>query len=86
MEQLRRDFKEVYLLRPVTGEVVSLAGALTRMYVLGAYLATVLSLCEEARGLDNLRPEYAEEGLFEEDDKLAPPLNRRPILFLVGSF
>lgn len=73
-EQLRRDFEEVYVLRPVTGGIVTLAGDLVRRHKLRAYdavhLATALDLREEARSLANLRQESAEEGLFEEDDEL----------------
>lgn len=73
-EQLRRDFEEVYVLRPVTGGIVSLAGDLARRHALRAYdavhLATALDLREEARGLADLRPESAEEGIFEDSDEL----------------
>lgn len=54
-EQLRRDFREVYLPRPVTGEVIARAGDLTRKHALRAYdavhLATALVLREEAEEL-----------------------------------
>lgn len=74
VEQLRHDFEEVYVLRLVTGGIVSLAGELTRRHALRAYdavhLATALDLREEARNLADLRPESAEEGLFEESDEL----------------
>ncbi len=74
VEQLRRDFEEVYVLRPVTGGIVSLAGELARRHALRAYdavhLATALDLREEARGLADPRPESVEEGLFEESDDL----------------
>lgn len=73
-EQLRRDFEEVYVLRPVTGGIVSHAGDLTRRHALRAYdavhLATALDLREEARRLADLRPESAEEVFFEESDEL----------------
>ncbi len=55
VEQLRRDFREVYLPRPVTGEVISRAGELARKHALRAYdavhLATALVLREEAQEL-----------------------------------
>lgn len=55
VERLRRDFREVYLPRPVTGEVIARAGDLTREHALRAYdavhLATALILREEAREL-----------------------------------
>lgn len=70
VEQLRRDFEEVYVLRPVTGKVVAHAGELTRRHALRAYdavhLATALDLREEARDLTEARQGSGEEGLFEE--------------------
>lgn len=64
VEQLDHDFREVYLLRPVTGEIVVSAGDLTRRHSLRAYdavhLATALALREEARELALRQRETAE--------------------------
>ncbi len=55
VEQLRQDFREVYLPRPVTGDVVARAGELAHKHALRAYdavhLATALVLREEAQEL-----------------------------------
>ena len=55
VEQLRQDFRGVYLPRPVTGEVIARAGDLARKHALRAYdavhLATALVLREEAQEL-----------------------------------
>jgi predicted nucleic acid-binding protein len=55
VESLKRDFREVYLARPVTGEVIARAGELVREHTLRAYdaihLATALALREEASEL-----------------------------------
>jgi len=55
VEQLRQDLREVYLPRPVTGDVVARAGDLARKHALRAYdavhLATALVLREEAQEL-----------------------------------
>ena len=55
VEQLRQDFHEVYLPRPVTGEVIARAGGLARKHALRAYdavhLATALVLREETQEL-----------------------------------
>jgi predicted nucleic acid-binding protein len=56
---LRKDFREVYLARPVTGEVLLRAGELVREHALRAYdavhLATALLLREELEGDKVLR-------------------------------
>lgn len=53
VEQLQRDYREVYLSRPVTGDLIARAGALAREHALRAYdavhLATALILREEAQ-------------------------------------
>lgn len=67
VQRLREDFREVYLARPVTGEVVVRAGELVREHALRAYdavhLATALLLRKEA---EEVRGEQAgnEEGAF----------------------
>lgn len=53
VEQLQQDYREVYLSRPVTGDVIVRAGELARKHALRGYdavhLATALVLREEAR-------------------------------------
>ena len=52
VQTLKRDFREVYLARPLTGGVIARAGELVRQHALRAYdaihLATALALREEA--------------------------------------
>lgn len=52
VEQLERDFQEVYQSRPLTGEIAARAGSLTRVHALRAYdaahLATAMVLHEKA--------------------------------------
>lgn len=78
VEQLDRDFKEVYLLRLVSGGIIARAGNLTRQHSLRAYdavhLATALELREEARELSQGRrqPEELPVTLMSYD----PPLHR----------
>lgn len=65
IEQLERDFQDVYLLRRVSGEIIIQAGDLVRRHALRAYdavhLATALELREEARELYRDRTRLAEE-------------------------
>lgn len=65
VDQLERDFQEVYLSRTVTGTIVARAGDLTRQYALRAYeavhLATALKLREEARELRRDQEQPTEE-------------------------
>ncbi len=72
VEQLRRDFREVYLPRPVTGEVIARAGDLTRKHALRAYdavhLATALVLREESQELAKSSRE-AEESSPQQGDE-----------------
>lgn len=53
--QLQRDYREVYLSRPVTGDLIARAGELTRKHALRAYdathLATALILRKESLDL-----------------------------------
>jgi len=55
VDLLKHDFREFYLLRPVTGKVVAQAGELVREHTLRTYdalhLATALQLREEASEL-----------------------------------
>jgi predicted nucleic acid-binding protein len=55
IEFLKRDFREVYLSRPVTGEVIARAGELVGKHALRAidavHLATALVLRDEASNL-----------------------------------
>ena len=64
VEQLQQDYREVYLSRPVTGDLIVRAGELTRKHALRAYdavhLATALVLREESRGLAEASREPAE--------------------------
>lgn len=61
--QLERDFREVYVLRSVTGRIVAHAGELARVHALRAYdavhLATALALRQEAREILAYRRESA---------------------------
>ncbi len=72
VEQLRRDFREVYLPRPVTGDVIARAGGLARKHALRAYdaahLATALALREEVWELAKSSQE-TEEPSPQENDK-----------------
>ena len=65
VEQLRQDFRGVYLPRPVTGEVIARAGELARKHALRAYdavhLATALALREESDELAKRGQEEPEE-------------------------
>ncbi len=62
---LQRDFREVYLLRLLTGGIVAHAGELAREHALRAYdavhLATALALREESRELLSARQEEASQ-------------------------
>lgn len=53
--QLQQDYREVYLSRPITGDLIARAGELARKHALRAYdavhLATALVLREESLGL-----------------------------------
>ncbi len=64
VELLARDFRDIYLMRPVAGQVVVRAGDLVRKHALRAYdavhLATALGLREEARELAGRRRGPAE--------------------------
>ena len=70
VESLKRDFREVYLARPLTGEVIARAGELVRQHALRAYdaihLATALAWREEAGELAQLEP--AQESQQESDE------------------
>ncbi len=72
VEQLRQDFREVYLPRPVTGEVIARAGDLARKHALRAYdavhLATALVLREESQELAKSSRE-AEESSPQQGDE-----------------
>jgi predicted nucleic acid-binding protein len=74
VEFLKRDFREVYLPRPVTGEIITRAGELAREHALRAYdavhLATALTLRDEARELAMAQEEEPTEAppLWESDD------------------
>ncbi len=72
VEQLRQDFRGVYLTRPVTGEVIARAGELARKHALRAYdavhLATALVLREEARELAKSSRETEEPSPQENDE------------------
>ena len=64
VESLRRDFREVYLPRPLTGEIIAHAGELAREHALRAYdavhLATALALQNQAREISSRRQESAQ--------------------------
>ena len=70
VQTLKRDFREVYLARPVTGEVIARAGELVRQHALRAYdaihLETALALREEAGELAQREP--AQESQQESDE------------------
>jgi len=72
VEHLKRDFREVYLPRSVSGEVITRAGELAREHALRAYdavhLATALTLRDEARELAAQRKEPPEAELWESDE------------------
>ncbi len=72
VEQLRQDFREVLLSRPVTGDVITRAGDLTRKHSLRAYdavhLATALVLREEAQELAKSSRESQEPSLRGTDE------------------
>jgi len=72
VEQLRQDFREVYLPRPVTGDVVARAGELAHKHALRAYdavhLATALVLREEAQELARVARETEEPSPQEGDE------------------
>jgi predicted nucleic acid-binding protein len=78
VDQLDRDFEEVYLLRLVSGGIIARAGGLTRQHSLRAYdavhLATALELRGEARALPRERrqPEVLPVSLMSYD----PPLHK----------
>ena len=67
LEQLQQDYREVYLSRPVPGDVIARAGELVREYALRAYdavhLATALVLREEAQELAERRQAPVEPSL-----------------------
>lgn len=68
---LKRDFREVYLLRLLTGGIVAHAGELAREHALRAYdavhLATALALREESRELSARQQE--EEAATQASDE-----------------
>jgi predicted nucleic acid-binding protein len=74
VEFLKRDFREVYFLRPVTGEIITRAGEVAREHALRAYdavhLATALTLRDEARELAVAQEEEPTEAplLWESDE------------------
>lgn len=71
---LKRDFREVYFLRPVTGAIITRAGELAREHALRAYdavhLATALTLHDEVRELAAAQEEEPPEAppLWESDE------------------
>jgi predicted nucleic acid-binding protein len=71
---LTRDFRDVYFLRPVTGEIITRAGEVAREHALRAYdavhLATALTLRDEARELAVAQEEEPTEAplLWESDE------------------
>ena len=69
IEQLQQDYRQVYLSRPLTGDLIVRAGELTRKHALRAYdavhLATALVLREESLELAKLRQESEESYLRE---------------------
>ena len=73
VDRLRQDFREVYLSRRATGDVIARAGDLTRKHALRAYdavhLATALVLCEESRELAK-SAQATEEPSAQENDEL----------------
>ena len=72
VEQLERDFREVYLSRPATGVIIASAGEAARRHALRAYdaihLATALVLKSEVRELWDRRGESAETTALEDDE------------------
>lgn len=64
IEQLQQDYREVYLSRPITGDLIARAGELAREHALRAYdavhLATALVLCEQSRELAESKQESEE--------------------------
>ena len=72
MDSLRRDFQEVYLARPLTGEIIAHAGELAREHALRAYdavhLATALALRNEVREISARRQESAQSTTQEGDE------------------
>lgn len=73
VESLRRDFRDVYLPRPLTGGIIAHAGELAREHALRAYdavhLATALVLRTEAREIA-ARPQESSRGTTREGDDL----------------
>ncbi len=65
VDQLQQDYQEVYLSRPVSGDLIARAGALARKHALRAYdavhLATALALREESDELARRGQEEPEE-------------------------
>ncbi len=63
--QLQQDYGEVYLPRPITGDLIARAGELTREHALRAYdavhLATALVLRQESRELAQTTPREGAE-------------------------
>lgn len=74
VEQLQQDYRQVYLSRPVTGDLIARAGGLTREHALRGYdavhLATALVLREEAQELAESRRESTETSPKESDEEL----------------
>lgn len=75
VEFLKRDFREVYLPHPVTGEVIAHAGELVGKHALRAidavHLATALVLRDEARNLAAAGSEEPQVLLMTFDRSLA---------------
>jgi len=65
VDQLQEDYREVYLSRPVSGDLIARAGTLARKHALRAYdavhLATALALREESDELARRGQEEPEE-------------------------
>jgi len=72
VDQLRQDYREVYLSRPVTGDLSAYAGKLARMHALRAYdavhLATALMLREESQEVAERGQEPPESSPQESDE------------------
>lgn len=71
--QLERDFREIYLLRFLTGGIIAHAGELAREHALRAYdavhLATALALREESRELSARQQQESAESATRGSDE-----------------
>lgn len=70
VDRLQKDYREVYLSRPVSGDLIARAGALARKHALRAYdavhLATALALREKSDELARRGHEEPEEASSQE--------------------